>query len=424
MKLSKAIFLVYFFSVGAQTQVLYAAYTGPYKIVGYYPQWWSHRTFANSCRLPFNPHLLTHINYAFAKIDSMGNILFADKRADVEAGRCNLHCENDYFCFSKTIVDKEKGLTCCQRKPDEYCGNIAMLHLLKKINPRLKILLSIGGWTFSEYFSRVAADPVLRKNFARNCVSMCRKYKFDGIDIDWEFPGLAQHNGKPHDKYNFTLLLKDIREKFDKLRARGTSLLLTIAVPVGPKHLRKMQVDKIHKYVDWINLMTYHFHGPQESEDKVTNHHSALKAPKVGDRRLCIEEVVKYFLKKGVPAKKLLVGLPLYGISYKNVKPRPKGEYLYAKFNGAGKIRSFSKIKRELIHSGSYKQGWDVNAQSAYLFSPLQKEFISWDNERSIALKCNYVKQRGLGGVMIWHTQFDAKTFDVMKLIVSKFQNK
>ena len=85
------------------------------------------------------------------------------------------------------------------------------------------------------------------------------KYDFDGIDIDWEYPGFAEHSGRPKDKENFTLLLKEL---YEAAKAHQPPLLVTIAAPAGPSHMKNMELEGIHNYLDWINIMTYDFHGP------------------------------------------------------------------------------------------------------------------------------------------------------------------
>ena len=218
--------------------------TVEHKIIGYFPNWGMYRVRPFYAK-DINPNLVTHINYAFAPVDTAGNIRLFDPWSDTDF-------------YAGNTGDKA------------YSGNFYQLYLLKKQNPKLKTLISLGGWTLSNPFSEMASKATSRENFAQNCVEFCKKYDFDGIDIDWEYPGFADHSGRPEDTVNFTLLLETVSKK---LKAQNPPLLLTIAAPAGHQNYSNMEVAKIHPYLDWINIMTYDFHGPwAANSDDVTNH--------------------------------------------------------------------------------------------------------------------------------------------------------
>ncbi len=354
------------------------------KIIGYYTNWAIYR---NPSFKPqdINVNLVTHINYAFAQVDTSGNILLFDSWADI-----------DYRSDWNT------------EKP--YWGNFRQLYDLKQAHPQLKTLISIGGWTLSDTFSAMAASPTARANFAQKCVEFCKKYNFDGVDLDWEYPGFAEHNGRPEDKHNFTLLLQTVSAA---LKAQNPPLLLTIAAPAGPNHYNNMEVDLIHPYLDWINLMCYDFHGPWGGEeDAVTNHLSALMPSQVGNNQFNVAATVNFYLSKGVPSQKLVLGIPLYGRSYANANSTPTG--LFSTYSGPGRGTTeeagfvfFSDIKKNLL--STYQYYWDSQASAAYLYHPTSKEFISFDSEEALALKGQYIKSLNLGGAMIWELGTDTR---------------
>ena len=230
-----------------------------------------------------NPDLITHINYAFAKTDVAGNISLFDEWAAV-GYRSDWQTEKPFW------------------------GNFYELQLLKQKHPKLKILISIGGWTLSDPFSAMASKPEARNNFVQNALKFCKKYNFDGIDIDWEYPGFAEHSGRPEDIQNFTLLLSEL---YQAAKDHNPPLLVTIAAPAGPSHMRNIQLDQIHHYVDWINLMTYDFHGPWG--EPITNHNAPLYAPAEGDPLLCVEAAVAGYVAQGFTYDKIILGIPLYG---------------------------------------------------------------------------------------------------------------
>lgn len=358
-----------------------------YHVIGYYPSWALYRSpsFKPS---DIDARLVTHINYAFAKVTKDGTIELVDSWADVEY-------RSDWN----------------STKP--YWGHFRALSDLKKSHPYIKTLISIGGWTLSDTFSELADSAHTRANFAQNAVQFCKQYDFDGVDIDWEYPGFSEHGGHPKDKQNYTLLLEELA-----MRLQPEGLLLTIAAPAGSFHYKNIEVEKIHHYVDWINLMTYDLHGPwQDGDNKVTNHQAALFSPKEANSTLCITACVDYYLSKGVPSKKLVLGMPLYGRVYSNAKG------LYQPYKGAGSgttqeagIRFFYDIKKNLLPR--LTPHWDSDAQASYLYDPQTEEFITFDNEQALKTKCHYIKEMELGGAMVWELGQDVRPgFDAMRTI-------
>jgi chitinase len=356
-----------------------------YKVIGYYPSWAIYRTPS------FKPHmidasLVTHINYAFAKVDSSGNILLVDPWADTDY-RSNWNSEKPFW------------------------GNFEELQELKKQNPELKTLISIGGWTLSDSFSALASSSITRANFAQNALQFCRQYGFDGIDIDWEYPGFAEHSGRPEDKENYTLLLADLNSVLEP-----EQLLLTIAAPAGPWHYANIEVDKIHPYVSWINLMTYDLHGPWADPDNtVTNHQAALYSPAEANPTLCIDSAVQYYISQGVPSTKIVIGMPFYGRSFAS------SSGLYTAYTGPGSgttqekgVLFFYDIKQNLASN----RFWDNKAKASYIFDPRTKEFVTYDDEKALKLKSHYIKDHSLGGAMVWELGQDVQpTWDALHAI-------
>ncbi|HVX00920.1 MAG TPA: glycoside hydrolase family 18 protein, partial [Candidatus Babeliaceae bacterium] len=309
----------------------------------------------------------------------------------------------------------------------QYWGNFKQFQELKSRYPHLKTLVSFGGWTLSDHFSDIAAKDSRRKKFAKLCINFAKKYGFDGIDIDWEYPGFEKHKGKPEDKQNFTLLLKELH---DLAKAQTPKLLLTIAAPAGHKNIDNMEVEKIHNYLDFINLMGYDFHGPWEGEqDTVTNHNAPLVSPQYGDPKFCVKFAVEYYLKKGVPANKLVLGMPLYGRSYAGVDSSkvevPGLPGLYRPYTEPGEGTTaeekgmvlISDIKNNLLYT--YKRYWDPLTKVPYLFN--NQEFISYDDEESLAIKAEYAKSKGLKGVMVWELENDPSIWQALTAIRKAF---
>ena len=135
-----------------------------------------------------------------------------------------------------------------------------LIHLAHEAG--VEVYPSIGGWTLSDNFPTLASTAEGRSAFANNCVRLIREYEFDGIDIDWEYPGYADHSGTEADTVNYSLFLKEIRDKLDELGDEtGRFYGLTAALPCGPDLIAKIEVDKVKDYLTELNLMTYDFHG-------------------------------------------------------------------------------------------------------------------------------------------------------------------
>jgi chitinase len=257
---------------------------GDRRIVGYFTEWSNYQRKYNVADIPADR--LTHVNYAFARINN---------------GECAL--VDSYAAIDKFYPGDRWDAGFLR-------GNLHQLQLLKKKHPHLKTLISVGGWTLSGPFSDVALTEASRVKFARSCVAFLKKYDFDGVDIDWEYPvggGLEGNKTRPEDKQNYSLLLAELRKQLDEQgKADKRTYLLTIAAPAGPKVYANLEIDRIARLVDWINLMTYDFHG---SWSEVTNFNAALYASTADPtkdetirKRFNADAAVKAYLAAGVPA--------------------------------------------------------------------------------------------------------------------------
>lgn len=162
--------------------------------------------------------------------------------------------------------------------------NFRTLNLLKKKNPKLKILISIGGWGWSNNFSDAVLSDTSRAGFAASAVDIIAKYHLDGIDIDWEYPALrgAGNINRPVDKQNYTLMFREIRHDLDLLQQKtGQTYLLTTAVGAFPNYLKNTEMDQVQQYTDFISLMTYDYSG-----GAVTRHHTIFILPWTMKRRI------------------------------------------------------------------------------------------------------------------------------------------
>jgi len=200
---------------------------------------------------------------------------------------------------------------------------------LKPKHPHLKTLISVGGWTKSGRFSDMASTVASRKVFAQSCKDFIKKYGFDGVDLDWEYPvsgGLEGNSRRPEDGANYVLLIKAIRA------AIGSSKLITIAAGATKQMADNLKMKEMAQVLDFINIMSYDYHG---SWDTVTGHHTGLRLNSedpTAASQLSTDKSVQTFVASGCPASKLNIGMAYYGRGYLNVANVNNG--LFQKFSG------------------------------------------------------------------------------------------
>jgi chitinase len=339
---------------------------GP-RIVAYVIGW--------TARPDFQPRKLTHINFAFARIDG-----------------------------GKAVLP-HPGVA----------AQLAELRSLKAVNPQLRILLAIGGWE-AEGFSDAALSDASRAAFATSAVALLREHSLDGIDIDWEYPGqsVAGIKSRPEDKQNFTLLLATLRKQLDAASAGrgGGRYLLTIA-SADREYFDHTEMDKLHVHLDWINVMTYDFFN---SLTPITGHHAGLYAAAlVGPNDRNADASIRQHLAAGIPADKLVLGVPFYGRGFAGVKPLHKGvNQPYERFEAA---HPYAELVEKFIARQGFVREWDERAQAPFLWNAATRAFITYEDPQSIALKAGYVKAQRLGGMMFWELSQD-RDGDLLDAIV------
>ncbi|WP_245904151.1 glycoside hydrolase family 18 protein [Dysgonomonas alginatilytica] len=260
---------------------------------------------------------------------------------------------------------------------------------LKKSNSSLKVLLSIGGWT-SGRFSEMATDTKLRELFAQDCKRVVDQFNLDGIDLDWEYPtsSMSGISSSPEDTENFTLLMRDIRSNI------GSDKLLTLASASNAKYIDFRAIDK---YIDFVNIMTYDMGRPPY-------HNSPLYQSEYV-RKLSAHESVDAHIEAGVPINKLTLGVPFYGHGIK-------------KFNDFVDYKDLVNLKYE------YTEKWDSKAQVPYLVDEAGDFVCSFDNPKSLEIKCKYLLDRGMLGVMYWEYNCDDADGTLRKAVYKAMTNQ
>lgn len=288
--------------------------------------------------------------------------------------------------------------------------NFRNLNGLKKINPDLKILISIGGWAWSENFSDAVLTDASRKSFAHSSMEIVRRYQLDGVDIDWEYPGIPGEEGniyRPEDKQNFTLMFKAIRASLDSLQQQtGKRYLLTTAVGGSKSCVDHTEMDKAQQYLDYVNIMTYDY---KTEGSRVAGHHTNLLASTGDAGGASADKSIQFYIAAGVPASKIVMGCAFYGRAWQ--MPDADNAGLQRKPQKGARGAGYTMIKDSLLTTGGYVRYWDDSAKAPYLFHPTKKIFLTYDDENSIQFKCAYVKQHGLAGVMFWEYDSDKKGY-------------
>ena len=330
-------------------------------VVGYYPGYARGEGF-----LPGDlaAERLTAIHYAFAGIDEEGRVALADPAVDLPS--------------------------------------LAGLRALREERPGLRLLLSVGGWDRSEGFSDAAATPEGRKDLARSAVALMAEQGLDGIDLDWEFPVSGGKEGTGHrhqDGENYPRLLWELRQALDaKGREEGRQYLLSAAVPLGKEFLSNNSPAALAEPVDYLFLMGYDLHGPWSDA-------AGFNAPLADLREgtlpytASVREGVEGWLRAGVPAEKLVLGMPLYGYRYQ-LAPVHTGHG--SRFLSA-RSASYDRIVAEDL--SRYPRSFQDTAQVPYLLG--EGWFISYDDPSSIAAKARFAREKGLGGIGFWELSQD-----------------
>lgn len=285
--------------------------------------------------------------------------------------------------------------------------NLATLVGLKKENPSLQIVISVGGWLWSGNFSDAALTPESRSRFIDSVVDFVEHYNLDGLDIDWEFPGEvgAGHRFRAEDGKNFTLLLSELRTRFDREEKKlGRPLLLSIAAGANDDWLQHTEMREVAHMVDTVNLMAYDYYEP--GDEGTTGNHAPLYADPADPRHASADTSVRHFESAGVPASKIVLGVPFYGHIWGNVPPTNHGLFQPGS-PVPNAFTHYSDIESNLLHQG-FTRYWDSASDVPYLYNAQKKEFVSYEDPESLALKCAYIQRMHLGGIMFWEYSADA----------------
>ncbi|ALG11658.1 glycoside hydrolase family 18 chitinase [Kibdelosporangium phytohabitans] len=399
--------------------------------VGYFTQWgiYDRAYYVKNLDTSGSAAKLTHINYSFGNLDSSGRCFQANQLGQGDAWA-------DYqrrFTADLTV----NGQGDVYNQP--LAGNLNQLKQLKAKHPHLKVNLSLGGWTWSKYFSDAALTAASRQAHVSSCLDMWIKGNlpkiggepqggpgsaagvFDGIDLDWEWPGSEGNTGnvvRPEDKQNFTLLVQEWRRQLDAYGATtGKHYELTAFLPADPdKVVAGFEVNRIFDSLDFATLQGYDLHG---AWDPVTNNQSALRLPAndPGPKPYSVEIATNAWTSRGAPANRLVLGVPFYSRGWTGVTNANNGLHQKATDGAPGRyekgIEDYKLIK-PLLNSG-YQLHRDAVSGHAWLFNG--STFWTFDDPAEIARKTAWITANGLGGAMIWSMDGDTANGELMTAV-------
>lgn len=436
-------------SVSATTQ---AAGPTPYQKLAYFDQWgiYGNAYYPSTAVSSGAVSKVTTIIYDFENIDPTNLTCFEAIKASDSTNESDPNAGDgagDAFADYQKSYDSSISV---DGTSDSYSqpikGNFNQLRELKVKYPNLKILVSIGGWTYSKYFEDAAATSASRQKFVSSCIDMFLKGNlptgiggdasggtaagaglFDGFDIDWEYPGVLGHTGNHYgsqDTAEYTALLQEFRTELDSYGASvGKHFELTAAVPSGQDKIAMMQTNLLGNYLDFADVMTYDMHGgweatgPTNLQDPIYNSPSdpsAVIPP--GNEKYNIDTAIKawttglpdYNIPGGFPANKLVMGFPFYYRGWTGV-PAGSDHGLYQTATGPSAQFSYSQTAgvadyKELVSAGvannSADNFYDPTTQASWIYDGTN--FYTGDTPQSIASKDSYITSHGMAGAMIF----------------------
>ena len=378
------------------------------KVVGaYFEEWSIYFANFNIANLQNNgvADRLTHLNYAFGGVSSTGCFI-ADAWADYQTP------------YLPTVTGPYTG---------PLYGNFAALHQLKQLHPNLKVLISLAG---ADGFAAAASTAAGRQAFVASCIDLFINGNvapgisaagvFDGIDVDWEFPTAS-------DKQNATLLMQEFRRQLNALgRANNRHYLLTMFGPAGEQNFSNIELAKVGRTLDFYNDQGYDFHGTWETD---TNHASPLfddRHDPVQSENFNIDYTINSFLRAGVPARKLVLGIPLYGRGWTGVPNVNHGLYQTstapASFDPADFLQTpgvETYLTLSTATSAGYKSYFDRRRIAVSLYNATTQTFWSYDDPTTVQLKTIYINHAGLAGAFVWAVKDDDLNATLIKTMAS-----
>ncbi|KAG6979258.1 Chitotriosidase-1 [Fusarium oxysporum f. sp. conglutinans] len=291
---------------------------------------------------------------------------------------------------------------------------------LKAKNPDLKVIIALGGWTFSDpgtkwqnIFPSLTSSRANRAIFIKNLLGFLSQYGYDGVDFDWEYPGAKDRGGSGQDAVNYVSLVKELRSAIE---SSGQDYIITFTAPTSYWYLRHFDPKGMEPYVDWINLMSYDLHGTWDSDNPIGSQvlaHSNLTE---------IDLALDLFWRVGVKPQNIVLGLGFYGRSFKLKSSscwKPG-----CRFSGPGDkgpctdtagILSYREIQNILSKTGATSYHDKTAAVRYFVYN--DNSWISYDDKETFKSKIEYANEMGLSGLMIWAIDQDDNDLSALSAV-------
>lgn len=378
------------------------------QVIGYFTQWGIYSgNFEKNLVTTGELKHLTELDYAFSNISPAGVCASGDSWADYQRP----------FAATESVDGQADAAG------QALMGNFNQLRELKAVDPQLKIVMAIGGWSWSGQFSGLSATAAGRQTFVRSCVDQyirgnipglpagAAKGIFDGISVDWEYPNEVGNNNPhgPQDTPDFTALIHEFRTE---LAAQGQAdhrgYLLTADVSANPAVAAQLQLRPVSRDLDWFNVMTFDFHGAWEATgptDFASNTFGDPNDPQPANNTFSVVESVRYYESQGVPAGKIGLAAPYYAHVWTGVAAGPNGDGLYQPAIAGGGTPNYNAVVTApgVVH-------FDWRTGEPYKYDAASQTFYTYEDPTSLALKAFYIRAAGLRGTFVWSMDGDTST--------------
>lgn len=378
------------------------------QVIGYFTQWSIYSGFFEKNLISTGEiNHLTEIDYAFSNIAADGTCASGDSWAD----------------YQRPFAATESVDGTADQAGQALMGNFNQLRELKKAHPGLKIVMAIGGWSWSGQFSGLAETAAGRQKFVQSCVDQYIRGNlpglpagaaagiFDGLSVDWEYPGAPGNNNPygPQDTPDYTALMREFRGQLDaQSQQTGQHYLLTADVSASPATAANIQLRDVARSVDWFNVMTFDFHGAWEATgptDFSSNTFLDPRDPQPANNTFSVTRSVRYYESQGVPPSKIGLAAPYYAHVWTGVSPGPHGDGLFQPATAGGGTPNYNAV---VTAPGT--EHFDVLAGEPYKYDPASQTFSTYENPTSLAIKGAYIWSAGLRGTFVWSLDGDTST--------------
>ncbi|OJJ69171.1 hypothetical protein ASPBRDRAFT_57699 [Aspergillus brasiliensis CBS 101740] len=345
------------------------------RTVGYYEGWNLERPCGKMSPTDIPLGFYTHINYAFASIDPQ--------------------------TFRIAPMDNLTGSL--------YQGVTA----LKRQQTNLEVWIAIGGWAFNDpgptrtTFSDMAASEASQNAFFESLVSFMQKNRFDGVDIDWEYPVTDERGGRPEDFVNFVTLVKRLRER---LNQTGRKYGISITLPTSYWYLRGFDIVNLEPHVDFLNVMSYDIHGTWDATNKQLGPYAFAHTNLTE-----INSALELLWRNNINPERVNLGLGFYGRSFTLKDPKCKkpgceftGGARAGECTGTPGVLATYEVNK-IIQKGGTDMTLDKDA-AVTIVTWDKDQWVSIDNQETLRMKMDYANKRCLGGTMVWAIDLDDGT--------------